>query len=541
MTNEKNFNLEQAAAPAIGAENAQDTTKNIPACNKRSSDSELFTSFKLSRELRIMTIEAVLLIMEKYNSYSKGMNKEITRADFEYYLNMSPYRRLLTKDKKVNADAPCSLVLNAAVSCLYLCVKVKRDEMYSNLFGRNICECEHTFEKESNVDDFRVEFSKSISGFTETHYDYLKELYPNAKNNSELVKLAFSDVLMLAARFMGKFDTHLSSAGSKKWAMKLFHLDMLNFIKEQKRVLVDVFSRTASVALASMGIFDEIYCGDKDKRFVNFFEVLRDYPIALVLRIKSITFRFKKYVLAGKYSEDDMKLLGKALYEENILRRLNVDMHKAKHSVIIEAAACLLFWLRFSFSGFGKDFNLEQASKFINSLDTVCNDLLCTSMVLNDRKNSHRIRRGIYKKTAGGLAYRSVSVSEKKTISICPISYERWDFKKPIIAHRDNTNAVIILDPPYPRAFFFPCEDYKHEFKGKYFKDMLMLFKGAKCKAILYCSENLDVKDIADRYGFRLVGTYRKSENSAEATNVFAFNISSEVKFFDPKSFGELY
>lgn len=68
-----------------------------------------------------------------------------------------------------------------------------------------------------------------------------------------------------------------------------------------------------------------------------------------------------------------------------------------------------------------------------------------------------------------------------------------------------------------------------------------MLFKGAKCKAILYCSENLDVKDIADQYGFRLVGTYRKSENSTEATNVFAFNISSEVKFFDPKNFGELY
>lgn len=319
MINEKNFNLEQNSAPAIVTANAQDTVKNVPACSKRTSSPKLFTSFKLDRELRIMIIEAELLIMEKYNSYSKGMNKELTQNDFKYYLDKTPYRNLKTKGKKTNIDAPCPLILRAAASCLYICVKVKRDEMHSNLFGRNICECEHTFKKESNVDDFRVEFSNSISGFTKTHYEYLKELYPNAKNNAEMAKLAFSDVLMFAARFTGKFDTHLSSAGSKKWAMHFFRLDMLNFIEEQKKVLVDVFSRTASAAFAGMGIFDEIYCGDKDKRFVNFFEVLRDYPVALVLRLKSICTNFmndllRLWFLGGETS--DLKKVIKAFYNE---------------------------------------------------------------------------------------------------------------------------------------------------------------------------------------------------------------------------------
>lgn len=543
MINEKNFNLEQSAAPAIGTVNAQDTMENTPACNERSSKSKLFTSFKLSRKLRIMVIEAVLMIMKKYNAYSKGMNSQLTQQDFEWYVDKTRYKKLLTKDGKANADAPDSLILRVVVVCLYMCFHIKRDEMLEALCGRNICDYEHTFEEASKAEEFRVEFSDSLSGFTQTFYDYLKELYPNAKDNAEMVKLAFSDVLMLASRFKGKFDTHLSSSGSKKCAMRYFHLDMLNFIEEQNKVLVDVFSRTASIALASMGIFDEIYCGDKDKQFVNFFEMLRDYPVALVLRLKSICSNFmneslRLWFLEGETSE--FKKVFKAFYKE-INNRADKELHKAKYSVRIDAAVCLLLKFRLSFSGYGKDFNLEQASKFINSLDTVCNDLLYTSMVLIDKANRYCIHKGTYKKTVGGLAYQSVSEAAKNTVSVCPISYEHWDFKKPIIAQRDNPNAFFTLDPPYPRAFFFPCEDYKHEFKGRYFKDMLKLFKGAKCKAILFCSENIDVEDIAALYGFRLIGRYSKGENSTEVTNVFAFNISTEEKIFDPKNHGESY
>lgn len=538
MIEEKKTNLEQSAAPAIGTVNAQDAMEDTSACGKRTSKSTLFTSFKLSLELRIMIIEVELLIMKKYNSYSKGMNKKLAQNDFKYYLDKTPYRIL-----KANKDAPCSLILRAAASCLYLCIKVKRDEMLEVFGHRNLLAHEHTFEKEADVDDFRVEFSDSINGFTKTHYKCLKELYPNAKDNAELAKLAFSDVLVLAARFTGNFDTHLSSAGSKKLAMKLFHLDMLNFIEEQKKVLVDVFSRTASVALASMDIFDEIYCGDKDKCFVNFFEVLRDYPVALILRLKSICTNFMNELLGLWFLEgetSDFKKVFKAFYNV-VNNKADIDLHKASFAVRIDAAVCLLLKFRFSFSSYGKDFNFEQASKFINSLDTVCNDLLYTSMALTDKANSRKIHKVIYKKTAGGLAYRSVNVSEINTVSICPISYERWDFKKPIIAHRDNPNAVIALDMPYPRAFFLPCEDYKNDFGYKQFVDMLKMFKGAKCKAILFCSENLDVEAVAAKYDFRLVGTYRKSEDSTEVTNIFAFNISTEEKFFDPMKRGELY
>lgn len=36
-----------------------------------------------------------------------------------------------------------------------------------------------------------------------------------------------------------------------------------------------------------------------------------------------------------------------------------------------------------------------------------------------------------------------------------------------------------------------------------------MTLKGAKCRVILFNSENIDYKATAERYGFRLVGTYK--------------------------------
>ena len=534
MTYETKTNFEQSSAPALGTVNTQYTTKNAPACIESNSKPKLFTSFEFSQELCAMIIEAELLIMEKYNSYSKGMNKKLTQKEFEYYLDKTPYRKL-----KADNDPSPALILRAAASCLYLCIEVKRDDMHRVFFGRNILKYEHAFEA-SNKKYVRVEFSESLSGFTTTHYEYLKKIYPKAKDGAELAKLAFSDVLMFAARFTGKFYTHLSSAGSKKWAMQLFHLDMLQFIDEQKKVLVDVFSRTASIALASMGIFDEIHCGDKDKRFVNFFEVLRDYPVALVLRIRSIAIVFKNTVLNMGYSEDEQEEHGKKFLAD-ICTRLDYKLHNAKKSLKIDTAACLIYWINFSFSGFGKDFSLEQASKFINSLNTVCNDLLYTSMVLTDEENSRGIHKGIYKKTADGLAYQLVNEPSKNTVSICPICYEHWGFMKPILKNRDNPNCVLTLDPPYPRQFLFLCGDYKDGFGEKELINLFRALKGAKCKAILFNSSNIDYQATVKRYGCRLVGTYKKDKNSTEVTQVYSLNIIPDEKFFDPKNHGELY
>lgn len=66
---------------------------------------------------------------------------------------------------------------------------------------------------------------------------------------------------------------------------------------------------------------------------------------------------------------------------------------------------------------------------------------------------------------------------------------------------------------------------------------MLSIFralKGAKCKVILFNSENIDYLATAQRYGFRLVDTYKKDKNSTEVTQVYSLNIDPEEKFFDP-------
>ena len=203
--------------------------------------------------------------------------------------------------------------------------------------------------------DFRVEFSQSISGFTETHYEYLKKLYPNAKNNAELAKLAISDVL--------------------------------------------------------------IY----------------------------------------------------------------------------------------------------------------------TSMVLTDRKKSRKLCKGIYKKTADGLAYKLVDELSEKTISVCPITYEHWGFMKPILENKDNPNAVIVLDCPYLRQFLLSCGDYKSEFGMEHLRQIFRTLKNAKCKVVLFNYKSLDYESLAEEYGFRLAGTYgANGGKSTEETLVYSLNITPDEKFFDP-------
>lgn len=541
ISNEKNINIEQVAAPALNTTSTQNAAEATPECSKNSSNPKRSViPSTLSRELRAMIIESELLVIRKYNTVSGGMNKELSQSSFAECFNMNSYRKLLTKDNKVNVDAPSPLILKTAVACLDLCVNLKHDKMFNNLFMRNICEGEYALKEVLTVKNCNVNLSNLLGDFTQTHYEYLKKLYPNAKGKAELAKLAFSDVIMFAARLSGKFDTHLSSAGSKKRAMNFFHLDMLKFVDGEKKILIDVFSRTASIALASMGIFDEIYCGDKDKRFVNFFEVLRDYPVALVLRLKSICANYHNELLKLWYYEGEPYNFCNAFYKE-LIKRANKDLHKASLKVKIDAAVCLLLCLRFSFSGYEKDFNLTQASKFINNLDNICNDLIYTSMVLTDRNNSRKIKRGIYKKTLQGLAYTAVDEDGKNTIAITPVSYEHWSFMRIIKRYLNNPNALIILDPPYLRAFLLFCGDYKNKFTEEHMCQLLRLFRGAKCKVILFHSAGVDFESLAVRYGFRLVGTYAKSKDQKEVTQVFSLNISPDEKFFDPKNLGKLY
>lgn len=218
---QKDMTTERTSVPTVKGGTAKN--KGNP---KKSYDKRLQP--KISPELRLLLIKAVLAIFERYNKYYRGMNKEHTEGEFKNYLNLTPYSSFHNSDEKINMSVEDSTLIRAATSCLYMSYEVMGDEMHSNLFGRDLCELER--QCQSYVEgilpedcDFDVVVSDSANGFTQTHYNYLKKLFPNIKQDGRLVKRAISDTILLASRISGKFNAHLCSAGSKIQAMRMFH------------------------------------------------------------------------------------------------------------------------------------------------------------------------------------------------------------------------------------------------------------------------------------------------------------------------------
>lgn len=261
-----NTNLTTSVQGTVSAQNSGSNSGT--ASNSKKSKSQAFTAdFKISRDLLNEVQKAELIIINEYYKRNKGLNECLVQQhSFKDNLKRSLFSALAVYDENadgdeippVNEEAPEGVILAAAAYHLEDMVKTKGDAMYSNTFGKNICKNDSVFSEDKKD---MVRFRLRVGNVKNTYIEILRGLYPKIRTDTGIVKQAFSDVIMFAARLKGNFNTHLSSPGSKMKAMKRFHFELIKFIDEKKKVLVDVFARTASIAFKAMGYLTKYTAG----------------------------------------------------------------------------------------------------------------------------------------------------------------------------------------------------------------------------------------------------------------------------------------
>lgn len=363
------------------------------------------------------------------------------------------------------------------------------------------------------VDVVNVQVRISNTVFTEYNLKTLLFLYPQADNAAEALKMLFTEIEFIANN--SKMNSYTSSAGGKFSALVHFILgifgkqteakpleeeetisNLINLSAIRCTTLVEAFARTMAISLNYFYCFDRIYCGDNDYRFVNYMEVVDKWCDEMIESIKE---QFKELFSASDIQEKfyDLKKVSKSACS------------KSRKDTKIKAAAALNIVINNSFSGNEKNAVSTRMADFKDKLD----------------KRVHNLR------------YLSANMPK--------IEYVHSDFRKTIEKFMNDPSALLILDPPYLKEFGLPCGDYQDAFTYNDMLDMFKLLKKAKCKVILFHSRSYWVDSKAVSYGLRKVGYYVGRNIGKKPkpyyTEVYSLNIDPSVKFFDPKTHGELY
>ncbi len=370
----------------------------------------------------------------------------------------------------------------------------------------------------TEIKNFQVKLSKTV--FTEYDLCRLLSLYPQAKGNdgenvaTAAAKMAFTEIEFIANN--SKMNAHISSAGGKSSALHGFKgitnlaeqhnvqlleaapngFNDLDTSKIKCTTIAEAFARTIAVSLKFFYHFDNIECGDKDSRFVDYYYVIKKWFNDFVDSVKA-----QFGVLASSPDiQEEFKRLKKLCSE------VKSNDCKAKR---VAAAAALYIIINVSFSGNEKNAVLSRMENFEDNFNKRISDL------------------------------KYLSANMKK------IQYTKRDFRKTIKKYINDPTALLILDPPYLKEFGLTCGDYTDTFTYEDMLDMFKLLKNAKCKVILFHSRSYWFDSTAVSYGLHKVGYYvgkNIGKNFKQYyTEIYSLNIDPSVKFFDPKSFGELY
>lgn len=448
-------------------------------------------------------------------------------------ISETPYAALDDKNKKVD----CSLVALAAVNAVMYCQL--HDEYYEAYYERNpdVERTEPMLRKKieksvfprskkgtPNVKNFQVRISKMV--FNEHALLSLFALYPQADNAAEALKMLFTEIEFIANN--SKMNAYNSGMGGKRGA--LYCLKGIAALSPQQSVqalevapkdfngldaskikcttIAEAFARTIAISLSFFDSFKNIYCGDTDFRFVNYYYVIEKWFDEFEESIKK---QFGNLASSSDIQEEFKRL--KKICEDAKPTDCKADR--------IAAAAALYIIINTSFSGNEKNAVPARMENFEDKLNKRISD----------------------------LKYLSANMKE--------ITYVKRDFRKTIEKFLNDPSVLLILDPPYLKEFGLPCKDYvrekanpnkKEEENSFTYKDMLDMFKllkNAKCKVILFHSRSYWFDSTAVSYGLRKVGYYVGRNIGKKYkpyyTEVYCLNIDCDIKFFDPKNHGELY
>lgn len=457
---------------------------------------------KIDFNLKAEMLKTILQnVIDALNRLTKTQGKK-------FKLENTPYAVLLEKREKIKL----SILLKAAVNIIEYCEEHDSKSIRSKLRKHIEKNCIPRLKPNTaDVTNFQVRISKKA--FTKCDLLKLLSLYPQARNAADAVKMAFSEIEFIANN--SKMNSYNSSPGGKKTALSYFDLDVLTnqgAVSSQDKVgttsdtadiseiksstFVEPFARTMAFSLRYINNFENIFCGDSDYRFVNYYFVIGKWFNEFLESIKAQFITLKSCGAKLKDGFKDLKV-----------RSANVKSSDCK-ALKISAAAALYITINVSFSG--------------NEKNAVSN-----RMVDFEYKLEKRV-----------LNLKYLSANLKK------IQYVKRDFRDTINEFK-NSPVTLILDPPYVKERGDSCNDYHDSFSSGDMLEMFDLLKDAKCKVILFHSHRDWFDKEAVSHGFRKVGYYVGRNIGKKYkpyyTKVYSLNIDSSVKFFDPKNHGELY
>lgn len=487
--------------------------------------------FNVSKETREVIGESIKkLINHKVNKLDLSLN------DIEEAVLPKEYQSFLNENYKFD-DIKDSTLLAAATDCV-LSIKSKQigdfdEELIGHIISTDIISKDCFLADKEDIHDFQVLFSDVSRIFSTDALDELKNIYSDVKNNnSALARRAFSTVICAATLLdrrihtfkdlCQKADPHLVSLGSKKTAAKSY----INFEQLKNTlvkncpdsIVVECFGRTAFETIYNRYLFTMALVGDNDEDFVNYFNTLSIYPLAVIQEVwrklimyglydadhkpvykKTYECSEKKGNKCSHYTETDEKAIKEIschLFNAALANKPSSDAYKKMGiKERIKATANHFFLVNLSYEGNMKKPSYSTESPIFNNINNVMQDLLFTALVMQN------------------------------------IDYVLADFRKTVKKVMNNPNALLIVDPPYLMLLMIG-----YRYKDKYFTsedmdDLFVLLKKAQCKVVFYHSHYWKIATLCRRSGLMFVGDY----GTRYKTDVFVKNISDEEQVFVKK------
>lgn len=488
---------------------------------------------KIELPINKTTLEIVKGSVKKLINFR--VKKSMSSSDDDEEAVLPKAHQEFLEDDGLSYNISDSLLFAAITDCVLYIKPSQKDsfdkELYDHITNTDIISKDCALAAEGDIYDFQVSYSDVSNIFSTYALDELKKIYPDAKDNKcAIARRAFSTVIYAATlidrgihtfkALCQKADPHLVSLGSKKTAAKSYinfeelNNNLINTCADS--MVVECFGRTAFETIYNRYLFDMALVSDNDEDFVNFFNTLSIYPLAVIQEV------WRKLIEYGLYNSDRKPVYQKIYgypekngrncshYTEtdekaikNIICQIFNDalankpktyknMHTEEH---IKAAADHFLLINFSYEGNMQKPSYNVESPIFNNINNVMQDLLFTALVMQN------------------------------------IDYVLADFRKTVKKVMNNPKALLIVDPPY---LTFLMIGYRY--KDKYFTsedmdDLFGLLKKAQCKVVFFHSHYWKISTMCRRSGLVFVGDY----GTRYKTDVFVKNISDEERVFVKK------
>jgi site-specific DNA-adenine methylase len=346
----------------------------------------------------------------------------------------------------------------------------------------------------------QIRFQAKYGGegsFSKSDYKNLKALYPLGDvSDKEYIRHLFSEIIRRAHKPPPDRFSPMNGSGSKSAMMPYLNPKLF----EDADTVVEHFSRGFTFSLTFHLMFVKKIYNDNDRSFVNFYYVVQNNPLPLILRIIEIfTTEFNHIFEETKQKNKDVAK-GK---------RWDIPKNAKDFSEGAKAKAVITRKQLYK----ANEDNIEAAAWLFFAVRTVHRGDLTNTFSKSQAKRNHL-------KAAFNLLY--ISDRLRGTDFFCS------DFRR-LKKLFQNVNAILFIDPPYLDEFLGSYDGYANSFGQRLMARLMELIETAKAKIIFTHSENYGVERMLKFAGAGLDFKYTCSGNAQYWTVVYTKNFNDSI------------